>query len=272
MHGYRVGGIDHVERANRLHRHWTLWLGQGNRGPRHLGSRHVSHFHWEAFTKLNPDEGQQLRKDIDSYAVARGALDEIRDVVQGPTKESNRTGIGSNPKITYVNAYMENVTKFKGHLEEAAWIGERARALREWELHYANNEPAYLLWYHQYRRKALDKRQERIIAELNAQMAGANRVDNELASPWSAGVGRLPVDPSVLDGDLRASNRHGDVSLRTNPRCLEMRNEERYLVRDADAGQVDLLPLDDVDWGCLAQTKNICCTINRHRMREIDHW
>ena len=83
---------------------------------------------------------------------------------------------------------------------------------------------------------------------------------------YSRIAGLLPVDPAVVDADLVVPNN--PVSLRTNQRTMEMRNEERYLVRSADT-ICERNYIVSTNVSCMMRAKNICQTENASRMKQI---
>ena len=269
FHLLQMGGIDFVERTDRLHRHWTLWQGQGNRGPRHLASRHLTHFNWHEFVELNPDRKEELTKTLDEFAVRRGALEKIRETHQGPI-ESNRRCIGGNPKITFLNAWLHSCSLLKELTEESV-IAERAKAVTVWETTYKHDPGKYMQWYWRYRQELETRRQAKILNDFDNENAALNEPEEaEYLSPWSAGSGNLPTSAALVDQDLRSAYRSDAIALRTNCRCVAMRNEEQYLVRNTEANAVEVDDLEPDDWGCLHLTRNICVTDNAVRSRPIE--
>jgi hypothetical protein len=268
-----IGGIDRVERCNRLHKHWLSYQGMGMRGPRHNASRHVTHFNWENFVNMNDPSRDFLTRNLAEYAMSKGVLEKIRDIHTDAGGDSTRKGVvGGSAKFTFLNAHMHNASVLKGPMNEAETINERCRAITDWELNYRNHEERYLAWYWQYRKELEERRQKKIMDQVAEELMPVEP-EVQFESPWGSGVDDLPTDPSNVESDLHYGSRTDNIRLRTNPRCEEMRREERYLCRGADAIGVRLKELDDdTDYGCLELTRNVCRTINMHRLAQIETW
>ena len=101
---------------------------------------------------LNPDFETVLSRRIDDFAVQKGCLEQVRDVLTQPTAVSTRKGIvGGNVKFTFLNHHMAHVKSLKGPLTDEQVISERAKALLEWHINYLPHPDRYLEWYFKFR-------------------------------------------------------------------------------------------------------------------------
>ena len=250
-----------------------MWAGQGNRGPRHLASRHVCHFQFQEFLHKNSDSEELLRRKLDEFAGQAGALEKLRALYNKGGEPSSRKGVvGGNPKFTFINHWEHNAKLLNCSMDADMLASERARAVTVWERDFKHNREQYLQWYWEFRRQLEERRLNKVLAIVEEDDQPESAEEEDFVSPWGSGSGFLPTCAETLQVDLTQSSQSGDVALRTNPRCIEARDENQYLVKDAEASAVELLRIDPDDIGCLQRTHNVCMTINALRLPQIDAW
>ena len=83
----------------------------------------------------------------------------------------------------------------------------------------------------------------------------------------------MPTSPENVQADLASACNHSHkdgLSVKMNPRCTEMHDEMRYLVRSSDVLHKPAFRDTPPEACCMEKAKNICHTVNAIRMNQIE--